>query len=64
MIDLIEEPTNKMTSAEKLLGFRVKNGMTWYQNIEAWGCPLILHMQKAVEVIEQLIKEKGNGTGN
>jgi hypothetical protein len=55
-IELVNEPNGEPSETEELLGFRVKNGMTWYKNTEAWGVPLINHLQKAVEVIEQLIK--------
>jgi hypothetical protein len=54
------EPQGESSEIEKMLGFRVKEGMVWVDGKETkgWSCPRIDHLAKAVEVIEKLLEEK------
>lgn len=54
------EPIGEPTEIEKLLGFRVKDGMVWIDGkiSRSWTVPRIDHLTKAVEVIEKLLLEK------
>lgn len=57
MIELIDEKSEGESSeTEKLLGFRVKEGMVWNEHFNSWTVPRNDNMQKAVEVIEELLK--------
>ncbi len=49
----------ELTPSEKLLGFRVRDGMVWVDGAltQGWSVPRIDHMQKAVKVIDGLLDE-------
>lgn len=53
----MNEPQSEPSEVEKLLGFRVKDGMVWIEGkmFKEWTVPRIDHMQKAVEVIQGLL---------
>lgn len=59
-IELDNKPTDEPTEAEKMLGFRVKNGMVYVDGriTSNWSVPRICDMQKAVEVIEKLLAKR------
>lgn len=52
----------ELSEVEKLLGFRVRNGMVLVAG--EWSVPRIREMKKAVEVIQELLeqmRDKNNG---
>ena len=53
----MNEPQSEPSEVEKLLGFRVKDGMVWIEGkmFKGFVVPRIDHMQKAVEVIQGLL---------
>jgi hypothetical protein len=57
MINLDDTPEGEPTPIEKILDFRVKDGMVWVEGKETkgWSVPRIRDMKKAVEVIGNLL---------